>query len=63
MKYFIEFVKALVWPITLIILGIMFKSEFKKIIDRLAHVKYRDFEAEFNQELKVAEAVVKKFLL
>lgn len=51
-------VATLAWPATIIFVLYLFKGEFPKIIAALRRVKYKDFEAEFNDKVHtVAEEV------
>jgi hypothetical protein len=54
----VELVKALAWPITVLVLVGLFRSEFRSVVARLSRVKYRDVEATFERELEAIEAEV-----
>lgn len=44
-------VKALAWPITAVIVAVMFRTEVRNLIRRLSKMKYKDAEAEFREGL------------
>ncbi|NTV45067.1 MAG: hypothetical protein HGB11_00730 [Chlorobiales bacterium] len=45
LTFIIEFVKALAWPITIIILVLLFRDSIVELLTRLRGFKYKDFEA------------------
>lgn len=51
----IRFLEVLVWPVTVIILMLVFRSQIAAVILRLSKLKYRDLEVEFGKELRKAE--------
>lgn len=55
MEIFVRLVEVIIWPITIFVLAIIFKSELKKIFSRLSNFKYKDFEVKFGQELENVE--------
>lgn len=55
MDVLLEFVNTLAWPITVIILALLFRSELRGVFRRLSHLKYRDLEAKFEKGLREVE--------
>ena len=51
----VRIIEAIVWPVTLIVFLLLFRSQIAGIIKRISKFKYRDFEAEFGQDLRDAE--------
>ncbi|HEY2156904.1 MAG TPA: hypothetical protein VGH33_14830 [Isosphaeraceae bacterium] len=51
------FVQSLAWPAASVIIAAMLRSEVRLIVERLARLKYRDFEAQFLHELGEAEGL------
>ncbi len=58
----LEYIKALSWPTVAIVILFMFKNEFVKIVQRLAHLKYKDLELDFNKVKQKAEELQKEVL-
>lgn len=52
MEILINLIDVIIWPITILIIAVVFKRELKSIIGRLSGVKYKDFEANFSNEIK-----------
>ena len=60
MTQVIELLKAVPWwPITVLILVVLFRSEIKRAFGRLQHLKYKDFDATFKEELREVEREAK----
>jgi len=55
MENWIKFLDVSVWPITVLILALIFKGEFSKILTRMSKFKYKEIEASFDQELSIVE--------
>jgi len=55
MECFIRILEILAWPVTVLVLAVLFRSELVKLLARLSSVKYKDFEAQFERELRQAE--------
>ena len=55
MEYFVKIIEALAWPVTVFVLVIIFRGEVSKILDRITSLKYKDFEANFEKQLREAE--------
>lgn len=47
MDYFISLVEATAWPITVLILVLSFRSQLKALLGKLAKLRFRDLEAQF----------------
>jgi hypothetical protein len=60
MSMIVDLVAALAWPATVLVLGLLFRSELRGVIGRLTHVKYKDWEAQFDRELREAERRAKE---
>jgi hypothetical protein len=48
-------VNGLAWPLAVVAVAAIFRSEVRRLVDRLTRVKYRDFEAKFRRELRQTE--------
>jgi len=55
MDAFVKLIDALAWPIAILILAFVFRSEFRKILSRMSKLKYKDIEATFEHELSQVE--------
>ena len=51
----------LAWPLVLIVFLFVFRIELVKVVQRLAHLKYKDFELDFEKVKQQAEALQIKF--
>jgi len=60
MDILLKFVEVLAWPITILLLGLLFRHELRGIIRRLSHVKYKEWEANFQKDIREAEENAKK---
>lgn len=59
MSQIIDLIKVIPWwPLTVLVLAVIFRSELRGIFERLQHFKYRDFEATFKEGLREAEKEV-----
>jgi hypothetical protein len=58
-QFIAQIVSSIAWPTLIIILLFVFKKEFAKIIQRLAHLKYKDLELEFDKVKQQAEELHK----
>ncbi|HEV3164786.1 MAG TPA: hypothetical protein VGZ22_12225 [Isosphaeraceae bacterium] len=56
MESFTAFLTVLIWPLTILIVAVVFRSQLVQTIGRLASFKYGEFEVGFNNELRRAEA-------
>ena len=60
METLIKLIDSIAWPLTSIILGFMFRHEFRQILKRFNKLKYKDFEASFEKEIaKIENRTVK----
>ncbi len=55
MEHLVEIVKALAWPIAVIWIGYIFRSEVRQLLGRVSSFKYKDVEASFEKSLVQAE--------
>ena len=55
MEHFVEIIKAIAWPVSVIWLGYIFRSEVRQLLNRMSSFKYKDVEASFERELAEAE--------
>ncbi|WP_141699190.1 hypothetical protein [Candidatus Thiosymbion oneisti] len=60
MDNFIELIKILVWPVVVIWIVYLFKSNIDGLFSRLSYFKYKDAEAKFENELNNAEVRAEK---
>jgi hypothetical protein len=60
METLIQIIDSLGWPITILIIALIFKSELSKLLLKLSTLKYKDFEAKFGHQLEVVEKKVKE---
>lgn len=51
----IRYIEALVWPVTAIIILLLFRSQIARVILRLSRFKYKDAVFEFGRDLQDAE--------
>jgi len=59
-KQFIsEIISSLAWPVIICIILIIFRIEIRKIVEQLTHIKYKDFEADFEKVKLKADYVHK----
>ena len=60
MENVIKLIDVLVWPLTVLILALVFKSQFGIILKRMNKFKYKDLEASFDKELSLVEKTTKE---
>ncbi|MCH7377671.1 hypothetical protein MM182_20250 [Aeromonas sp. MR19] len=60
MESWIKLLDVSIWPATVLILALIFKGEFSKILTRMSKFKYKDIEASFDQELSIVEETTKE---
>lgn len=51
MEIIVKLVESLAWPVTVLIIVFVFRSELVKVLSRLSNLKYKEFEAQFNNDL------------
>ena len=62
-KQFIsELISNLAWPTVTVVVLVMFRNELAKIVQRLAHLKYKDLELDFDKVKQQAEELHKEVL-
>lgn len=54
-QFIAEIVSSIVWPTVAVTFLFMFKKELAKIVRRLAHLKYKDLELDFEKVKQQAE--------
>ena len=59
-EFIAEIISSIAWPIVAILFLALFKTEMAKIIMRLAHFKYKDFELDFDRITQQAEEIQKE---
>lgn len=57
----IELLRILKWPITIIIISIIFKEALNKLLLRLKKINYKEFQAEFSKAINSIEQKYKFF--
>jgi hypothetical protein len=55
LEILIKLIEAIIWPITTVSLGLLFRSELRQILKRFNKLKYKGIEADFGKELKPIE--------
>lgn len=55
METLIKLLDVIIWPITILALALIFKSELAKLLTRISKFKYKGIEADFQQVLKTVE--------
>ena len=60
MEHFVEIIKAIAWPASIVWLGYIFRSEVRQLIGRMSSLKYKDIEANFDKKLAKAESEAKE---
>ncbi len=58
-QFIAQIVSSTAWPVLVIIILLIFKTELAKIAQRLAHLKYKDLELEFDKVKRQAEELHK----
>jgi hypothetical protein len=58
-QFIAQIVSSTAWPVLVIIIIFIFKRELVKIVQRLAHLKYKDLELEFDKVKQQAEELHK----
>jgi hypothetical protein len=56
----VQLVSAIAWPLTVIIVALMFRQEIRKIASRISTLSYGDMKAEFEKDLDKLEKDVKE---
>ena len=61
-EFVAEVLSSIAWPTVSIVILFMFRKDFAKIVQRLAHLKYKDLEIDFNKVKQQAEKLHKEVL-
>lgn len=56
MESFVKLLTGIAWPVAIIWVAFLFKTQVRQLIDRISQVKYGGVEANFNAILAAAEA-------
>ena len=60
MEILAQLIDSLAWPIIVLIIILIFRSEFLKALTKLSNLKYKDFEAKFGNQLSNVEKKVQE---
>lgn len=60
-QFIADLVSSVAWPVVAIIFLYMFRAELAKIVQRLAHLKYKDLELDFEKVKQQAEELHLEF--
>ena len=52
---FIRIIEAIIWPVTVLIIILIFRQQFKRALLTLSKLRIKDIEVEFDKNLKDAE--------
>ena len=55
MENFVKFIEALAWPVAVLILAFGFRTELRKVLNRISKIKYKELEATFDKDLSQVE--------
>ncbi|OEE78502.1 DUF4559 domain-containing protein [Vibrio genomosp. F6] len=55
MNYVVEIIKAVAWPLSIVWLGYLFRTEVRGLFGRVSTLKYKDMEASFEKQLTKVE--------
>ncbi len=61
-QFIVEIISNLAWPAVAVVVLVMFRNELVKIVQRLAHLKYKDLEFDFDKVKQQAEELHKEVL-
>jgi len=59
---FTQLIDVLIWPMTTLVLAILFRGELKSLFHRVSSLKYKDIEANFRDRLDEVERDASKIL-
>jgi hypothetical protein len=59
----VRILEVIAWPITIIVIVLVFKGQLGRIILSLSKLRFKDIEVEFGKELKDAESIAKELRL
>ena len=57
MESMVGLIHAIVWPLTIFTLAILFRREVRAVLARLSRLKYKDIEATFDESLREVERI------
>ena len=60
MENFVEIIKAIVWPATLVWILHYFKGDLRSLLERINKLKYKEAEANFEREVSKVHAKAKE---
>ena len=60
MENFVEIIKAIVWPVTLVWILYYFKADLRSLLERINKLKYKEAEANFEREVSKVHAKAKE---
>jgi hypothetical protein len=61
-QFIAEIVSSVAWPVATIAILLIFRNEVAKIVQRLAHLKYKDLELDFDKVKQQAEELHQEVL-
>lgn len=61
MDIVVQLLSAIAWPVTAIILALIFRVEFRQVMRRLSVFSYKDAKAEFKHALEEVEGEIRRF--
>jgi hypothetical protein len=53
MYFIVDLISAIIWPITILVIVILFRHEFRRSLSRLRSFGYKDLKAEFDRDLSM----------
>ena len=62
MENFVKLIEALAWPVAVLILAFGFRTELRKVFNRISKLKYKELEATFDKELSQVENRTKLYV-
>lgn len=60
LEFIAKILSSISWPLVILLIVIIFKSELSNVVKRVAHVKYKDFDIAFEDIKKQAEVMLVK---
>jgi hypothetical protein len=55
LQFIVGMVSSVAWPVVVLTVVLMFRAQLARIVERLAHLKYKDLELEFEKVKQQAE--------
>lgn len=62
MENFVKLIEALAWPVAVLIFAFSFRTELRKVLNRISKLKYKELEATFDKELSQVENRTKLYV-